>query len=88
VISTENQSFAEIINLTRILFGSRWLQLPLYLGLITEQCVYVYFFCRELIELILEVNNITETDIMLMVLSLIDVVVISNLIFMVIVGGL
>ncbi|HEY1147059.1 MAG TPA: YqhA family protein [Pseudoduganella sp.] len=92
------------------IFMSRWLQLPLYLGLILAQCVYVFHFWVELKDLIgaamgneasLEhifhavavpgstnvPTKLTETIIMLVVLGLIDVVMISNLLIMVIVGG-
>ncbi len=89
--------------LPRLIFASRWLQLPLYLGLIVAQLVYVFLFVEELIHLvellwnpaaldatvarlaIAERNK--ETVIMIVVLSLIDVVMISNLLIMVIVGG-
>src|SRR5690606_39979991 len=65
----------------------RWLQLPLYLGLIVAQCVYVFLFLKELKHLVLDANTLTEQGIMLLVLGLIDVVMISNLLVMVIVGG-
>lgn len=94
----------------RLIFASRWLQLPLYVGLILAQCVYVYHFWVELVHLIGaamgdagSVSDIfraigyaapadgppklNETVIMLVVLGLIDVVMISNLLIMVIVGG-
>ena len=73
----------------RWIFASRWLQAPLYLGLIVAQGVYVVQFIRELGHLIelVGVKNIAETEIMLIVLGLIDVVMISNLLVMVIVGG-
>jgi uncharacterized protein (TIGR00645 family) len=70
-----------------LLFGSRWLQLPLYLGLIVAQGVYVYHFVIELIHLVHLAPSISEANIMLIVLGLIDVVMISNLLIMVIVGG-
>jgi len=70
-----------------ILFGSRWLQVPLYLGLIVAQAVYVFFFGVELVHLVQHTTTIKEADIMLIVLGLIDVVMISNLLIMVIVGG-
>jgi uncharacterized protein (TIGR00645 family) len=102
------------------IFASRWLQLPLYLGLIVAQCVYVFHFWVELVHLIEAAfgsadavkaiasavqpcdakvmatkgelcpevpTKLTETLIMLLVLGLIDVVMISNLLIMVIVGG-
>lgn len=70
-----------------ILFGSRWLQLPLYLGLIIAQAVYVFHFMVELVHLVQKMTHLGEADIMLIVLGLIDVVMISNLLIMVIVGG-
>jgi len=100
---------AKLAPLPKLIFASRWLQLPLYLGLILAQAVYVYHFWVELVHLIeaafgnkaaLEqlitsigyrsdapVTALNETIIMLVVLALIDVVMISNLLIMVIVGG-
>jgi uncharacterized protein (TIGR00645 family) len=103
-------------HLPRLIFASRWLQLPLYIGLILAQCVYVFHFWIELVHLIkgamgsqsdiiaLYCNTssaelcaqavsgalqirLNETLIMLVVLGLIDVVMISNLLIMVIIGG-
>ena len=89
--------------LPRLIFASRWLQVPLYLGLIVAQVVYVFLFVEELIHLVELLWNPAaldatvsrlgvaernkETVIMIIVLSLIDVVMISNLLIMVIVGG-
>jgi uncharacterized protein (TIGR00645 family) len=103
--------------LPRLIFATRWLQLPLYLGLILAQCVYVVHFWVELTHLlqaafgdgnalqilvqsigyhpapnvsgaaVADVSTLNETVIMLVVLGLIDVVMISNLLVMVIIGG-
>jgi uncharacterized protein (TIGR00645 family) len=73
--------------LPQLIFGSRWLQLPLYVGLIVAQCVYVVLFLKELWHLAQHALDYTEKEIMLAVLGLIDVVMISNLLVMVIVGG-
>ncbi|MDO5087283.1 MAG: YqhA family protein [Comamonadaceae bacterium] len=95
--------------LPAMIFASRWLQLPLYLGLIIAQAVYVVHFLVELWHLVeaafgdqhalqalvgsigykasTPVTSLNETVIMLVVLALIDVVMISNLLIMVIVGG-
>jgi uncharacterized protein (TIGR00645 family) len=73
--------------LPALIFSSRWLQLPLYLGLIVAQGVYVFLFIKELWHLIHGANTLNEQGIMLIVLGLIDVVMISNLLVMVIVGG-
>jgi uncharacterized protein (TIGR00645 family) len=73
--------------LPTLIFGSRWLQLPLYVGLIVAQGVYVVLFLKELWHLISHAIDFNEQQIMLVVLGLIDVVMISNLLVMVIVGG-
>ncbi|WP_250451053.1 TIGR00645 family protein [Caballeronia sp. ATUFL_M2_KS44] len=73
--------------LPRIIFMSRWLQVPLYLGLIVAQGVYVVLFLKEVWHLVTHAMALDETNIMLVVLGLIDVVMISNLLIMVIVGG-
>jgi uncharacterized protein (TIGR00645 family) len=75
--------------LPSLIFASRWLQVPLYLGLIVAQAMYVYQFARELWHLVLTAidGSMTEVDTMLIVLGLIDVVMISNLLIMVTVGG-
>ena len=70
-----------------LIFSSRWLQLPLYVGLIAAQGVYVFLFLKELWHLVMHAWEFTEQQIMLVVLGLIDVVMISNLLVMVIVGG-
>lgn len=73
--------------LARVVFASRWLQTPLYLGLIIAQLVYVYRFGVELTHLVVHMQTVSETEIMLVVLGLIDVVMVANLLLMVIVGG-
>lgn len=69
------------------IFGSRWLQAPLYLGLIVAQGVYVYKFLKQLYGLVANVTHMAETEILLIVLGMIDVVMIANLLVMVIIGG-
>jgi uncharacterized protein (TIGR00645 family) len=78
---------AKLTPLAALIFSSRWLQLPLYLGLILAQCVYVVLFGKELWHLLHGALSFNEQDVMLIVLGLIDVVMISNLLIMVIVGG-
>ncbi|MEY2848522.1 MAG: hypothetical protein RI885_1187 [Actinomycetota bacterium] len=74
-----------------LIFFSRWLQAPLYLGLIVAQVIYVVVFMVELYhlgeEVIADPLHIEEATIMLGVLGLIDVVMIANLLIMVIIGG-
>ena len=78
-----------ILFFSRIIFSSRWLQLPLYFGLIVAQGIYAYRFLLEVYALIshgIDLDH-SENEIMLAVLGLIDIVMISNLLIMVIIGG-
>ncbi|MGI5127816.1 TIGR00645 family protein [Pseudonocardia sp. CA-107938] len=70
-----------------VIFLSRWLQAPLYLGLIIAQAAYVWQFMLELWHLVTKVGALQEAEIMLIVLGLVDVVMIANLLIMVIIGG-
>ena len=82
-----SQPNARLNPLPALIFSSRWLQLPLYLGLIVAQGVYVFLFLKELSHLVTDITTLNEQQVMLLVLGLIDVVMISNLLMMVIVGG-
>jgi uncharacterized protein (TIGR00645 family) len=73
--------------LETVIFGSRWLQAPLYLGLIVAQGVYVYHFMVELSHLVTKAGHLSESDMVLIILGLIDVVMIANLLIMIIIGG-
>ena len=73
--------------LEKFIFWSRWLQAPLYVGLIIAQGVYVFQFGVELVHLVSKLGSLTESETMLIVLALIDVVMIANLLIMVIIGG-
>lgn len=73
--------------ISRFIFMGRWLQLPLYLGLLFILAAYVYRFMRELLSLVTHINGLDDTHIMLGVLDLIDVVMIANLLIMVVMGG-
>lgn len=69
------------------IFASRWIQAPMYFGLIVAQCVYVYKFMVELLHLVTGAQTMSESEVMLLVLGLVDVVMVANLLLMVIVGG-
>lgn len=73
--------------LERIIFASRWLQAPLYGGLIIGGILYAYKFIIELVHLCMHINTITETVLMLGVLTLVDITMVANLLIMVIIGG-
>ena len=86
-IQSVNPRARSLAMLGNFIFLSRWLQAPLYVGLIVAQGVYVYHFLKELWQLVQKTPALDETAIMLTVLGLIDVVMIANLLIMVIVGG-
>jgi uncharacterized protein (TIGR00645 family) len=69
------------------IFASRWIQAPLYIGLILAQAVYVIKFWKQLVHLITDFGHFDENEVMLIVLGLVDVVMIANLLIMVIIGG-
>jgi uncharacterized protein (TIGR00645 family) len=69
------------------IFVSRWLQAPLYLGLIVAQGIYVVQFMRELKHIVTHMGSLDEIQVMLLVLGLVDVVMVANLLIMVIIGG-
>jgi uncharacterized protein (TIGR00645 family) len=71
----------------QLFFMGRWIQLPLYLGLLIILAAYVYRYIIELFHLIANINGFDDTHIMLGVLDLIDVVMIANLLIMVVLGG-
>ncbi|MBK7243764.1 MAG: TIGR00645 family protein [Saprospiraceae bacterium] len=73
--------------LEKIIFASRWLQAPLYAGLIIGGILYTYKFLVELIHLIVHIEEITETALMLGILTLVDITMVANLLIMVIIGG-
>jgi len=73
--------------LSKTIFASRWLQVPIYLGLIVVQGIYAYKFMKNLWYLLTNVNEMDADTIMLAVLNLIDVVMIANLLVMVTLGG-
>jgi uncharacterized protein (TIGR00645 family) len=73
--------------IARVIFMGRWLQAPLYLGLIVILGAYVYRFLIELTILVLHIQGLDDSKVMLGVLDLIDVVMLANLLIMVIMGG-
>ena len=91
IIRTYSRQSAGVRGIGYLIFFSRWLQAPLYLGLIVAQLIYVVVFVIELVHLaetvIHDPMKIDEAKIMLAVLGLIDVVMIANLLIMVIIGG-
>jgi uncharacterized protein (TIGR00645 family) len=70
-----------------LVFASRWTQAPVYLGLIFGSLLYVYKFIDELVYLTRNITRLTETQLMLGILGLIDVSMVMNLLVIVIIGG-
>jgi uncharacterized protein (TIGR00645 family) len=70
-----------------IVFASRWIQAPLYGGLIVAEMLYAYKFLTELWEMVYSLRDLNETVFMLGVLSLIDITMVANLLTMVVIGG-
>ena len=84
---TENRQPTALTRTENVIFFSRWLQAPLYFGLIVALGVYGFKFMQELVHLVSSAAALKEVEVMLVVLSLVDIVMVANLIIMVIIGG-
>jgi len=71
----------------RALFQSKFLLIPFYIGLVVAQILYCYKFVQEVVHLLSNFVGMTETDVMLAVLTLIDITMVANLIKMIITGS-
>lgn len=75
------------MGMERLIFASRWVQAPLYVGLIVAGVLYAYKFVEHLVHMVHDLNGLTETQVMLGVLTLVDITMVANLLTMVIIGG-
>jgi len=73
--------------LEKFLFGSRWLMAPMYLGLVVALGMLVVVFLRELFHFVPQVMEIKGEDVILMVLTLIDLTLAANLLVIVLFSG-
>ncbi len=70
-----------------VIFNSRWILVPFYLGLILAQILYCGKFCEEIWHLLHNFKDMSESTLMLAVLTLIDITMVANLLKMIIVGS-
>jgi len=70
-----------------LIFASRWIQAPMYLGLVVGSGLYLFKFFEELYHIALHLAENTEVEVMLGILGLIDASMVLNLLIIVIVGG-
>jgi uncharacterized protein (TIGR00645 family) len=73
--------------LEKIVFASRWIQAPMYLGLIVASVLFAWKFAVELAHITFSLSHLTETQLMMGVLTLVDIVMVGNLLVMVVIGG-
>jgi uncharacterized protein (TIGR00645 family) len=73
--------------LEKMIFASRWIQAPMYMGLIVAGVLYAWKFLEHLVHMVHDLGSLTETQIMLGVLTLVDITMVANLLIMVIIGG-
>lgn len=69
-----------------VLFGSRWVLVVFYVGLIVAMCVYALFFLKELAHMVLHQGGFTKESMLMSVLELVDITMIGNLVKMIITG--
>lgn len=74
-------------SIEQFIFFSRWLQMPIYVGLIVASVLYAIKFMVELWHLITNFSALNENTIMLSVLGLIDISMVINLLVVVFIGG-
>jgi len=84
-----DQTFARRLEfgLERLIMASRWLQAPLYLGLVVVLGVVVVKFPFKIWDLMVKALTVEEADLVLAVLSLVDQIMVANLVVMVIISG-
>ncbi len=70
-----------------VIFGSRWLLIPFYLGLIVVMSIYTLVYTKEIFHLVAEIGHITKESVMLLILEIVDIVMIANLVKMIITGS-
>jgi uncharacterized protein (TIGR00645 family) len=70
-----------------VIFASRWLMAPLYLGLIAALAILVYVFFHELWEQLQSIATIDETKAILMSLTLVDLSLAGNLVLIILFSG-
>ncbi|HET6558155.1 MAG TPA: TIGR00645 family protein [Prolixibacteraceae bacterium] len=73
--------------LEQFIFFSRWLQVPVYLGLIVASILYAIKFMMQLWHLMANFSVMDENHIMLAVLGLVDISMVINLLVVVFIGG-
>lgn len=71
----------------RLFYASRWMLAPIYLGLSLALVALGIKFFQELIHLLPHVAEVTESDLVLVVLGLIDLALVGGLIVMVMFSG-
>src|SRR3990172_2031857 len=73
--------------LETLIFASRWIQAPIYLGLVVGSLIYAYKFLSELLHMCLFITELSESDVLLGILTLVEFTMVANLLAMVIIGG-
>ena len=73
--------------LEKIVFGGRFLLLPMYLGLLLALVVYTIRFTVQTGSMLMHALTLTDTQILVAVLHLLDIIMVSHLIVMIMIGG-
>jgi len=73
--------------LANLLFATRWLLAPIYLGLSITLLVVAIKFFQEVVHLLPKITSIPETELVLIILTLIDLALLGSLVVMVMLSG-
>lgn len=86
--ATLDTSTSKAIHICReLVFGSKWILVPFYLGLVIAQVIYAIHYVRETYEMVHTFWGMDSSQLMLAVLALIDVTMIANLVRTIIAGS-
>ncbi|MDM8568807.1 TIGR00645 family protein [Thiotrichales bacterium HSG1] len=70
-----------------VLFGSRWLLAPFYIGLVGALLILLVKFVKKLFYVVPTIADASSTELILSILSLIDIVLVANLLLIIILSG-
>lgn len=81
------QSTPVVRAIARVLFVSRWLMAPFYLGLVLALTILLFDFGRQMVQLVMHLNEGGHDPIIVGILGLIDLSLMANLVLMVMFAG-
>jgi uncharacterized protein (TIGR00645 family) len=82
-----NRSAIILETFGEIIFATRWMLIPLYVGLYAALAIYVYKFFEEVAQMLWHFRSLTEGQMVLGIISLVDIIMVANLVVMISISG-